>query len=222
MSSSSNSSLFPPKQGDSTSPTTSRETGLSGTTPSSPFGSKTGESTFSSRFATPTLKPAGATSSPQTATSGALGNPFSKPALSALSTPTSPLGKTGTSPAPTSAFGSKPAMPSSFGKTPGTANAPTSPFSKPATSAFGTATAPLRQGCQPRCRPRRRHLGEFALRETHRSDVHFRRAKTCDRHYVSPVVAPGTAAYVSPGSTAEKGEQRRSALLSFSLNQQRH
>ena len=33
MSSSSNSSLFPPKQGDSTSPTTSRETGLSGTTP---------------------------------------------------------------------------------------------------------------------------------------------------------------------------------------------
>ena len=128
MSSSSNSSLFPPKQGDSTSPTTSRETGLSGTTPSSPFGSKTGESTFSSRFATPTLKPAGATSSPQTATSGALGNPFSKPALSALSTPTSPLGKTGTSPAPTSAFGSKPAMPSSFGKTPGTANAPTSPF----------------------------------------------------------------------------------------------
>ena len=149
MSSSSNSSLFPPKQGDSTSPTTSRETGLSGTTPSSPFGSKTGESTFSSRFATPTLKPAGVTSSPQTATSGALGNPFSKPALSALSTPTSPLGKTGTSPAPTSAFGSKPAMPSSFGKTPGTANAPTSPFSKPATSAFGTATAPFGKAASP-------------------------------------------------------------------------
>ena len=148
MSSSSNSSLFPPKQGDSTSPT-SRETGLSGTTPSSPFGNKSGESSFSSRFATPTLKPAGTNPLQQTAaTSGALGNPFSKPALSALSTPTSPIGKT-TSSAPTSPFGSKPTTPSSFSKTPGAAPTPASPFSKPATSAFGTATAPFGKATSP-------------------------------------------------------------------------
>lgn len=40
-------------------------------------------------------------------------------------------------------------MPSSFGKTPGTANAPASPFSKPATSAFGTATAPFGKAASP-------------------------------------------------------------------------
>ena len=143
MSSSSNGSLFPPKQGDASSPTTSRETGLSGTTPSSPFGSKTGENTFSSRFATPTLKPAGANTSQTATTSGALGNPFSKPTLSALSTPTSPLGKPAASPSPASPFGKKPITPSPLGKTPGAAAAPSSPFSKPATSAFGAATSPF-------------------------------------------------------------------------------
>lgn len=145
MSSSSNSSLFSPKQGDSTSAATSRETGPSGNTPSSPFGSKTGESSFSSRFAAPTLKPAGTNAPQQSAPAGTLGNPFSKPALSALSTPTSPLGKPATaSPAPVSPFGKKPATPSSpLGKTPGTAPAPTSPFSKPATSAFETPASPF-------------------------------------------------------------------------------
>ncbi len=149
MSSSSNSSLFPPKQGDATSPTTSRETGLSGTTPSSPFGSKTGENSFSSRFAAPTLKPAGANAPQQGTTSGTLGNPFSKPALSALSTPTSPLGKPAASPAPTSPFGKKPLTPSPLGKTTGTAAAPSSPFSKPATSAFGAATSPFGKANTP-------------------------------------------------------------------------
>lgn len=150
MSSSSNGSLFPPKQGDATSPTTSRETGLSGSTPSSPFGNKTGENTFSSRFATPTLKPAGANTSQTATTSGALGNPFSKPALSALSTPTSPLGKTAASPAPTSPFGKKPITPSPLSKTPGAATTPTSsPFSKPATSAFGAATSPFGKANTP-------------------------------------------------------------------------
>lgn len=149
MSSSSNGSLFPPKQGDASSPTTSRETGLSGTTPSSPFGSKTGENTFSSRFATPTLKPAGANTSQTATTSGALGNPFSKPALSALSTPTSPLGKPAASPAPASPFGKKPITPSPLSKTPGAAAAPSSPFSKPATSAFGAATSPFGKANTP-------------------------------------------------------------------------
>lgn len=150
MSSSSNGSLFPPKQGDATSPTTSRETGLSGSTPSSPFGNKTGENTFSSRFATPTLKPAGANTSQTATTSGALGNPFSKPALSALSTPTSPRGKTAASPAPTSPFGKKPITPSPLSKTPGAATTPTSsPFSKPATSAFGAATSPFGKANTP-------------------------------------------------------------------------
>ncbi len=167
MSPSSNSSLFPPKPGESTSTTTTRETGISGGgTPSSPFGGKTGTNNFSSRFATPTLKPAGATSPQQTGQTGA-GNPFSK---SALSSPTSPFGKPTTSPAspfgkpatpaspspfskpttsPTSPFGKPtPPLSSPFGKTPGT-TAGTTPStagslsSKPATSAFGTPTSPF-------------------------------------------------------------------------------
>lgn len=151
MSPSSNSPLFPPKQSDTGSATGSRESGGSGTTPSSPFGHKTGESGFSSRFAAPTLKPAGANTPHQSPASGTLGNPFSKPAQS----PSSPFGKPATPPA-TSPFGKPAATPSSspfgkpatppsplFGKQPAT---PASPFAKPATppspSPFGKPATP--------------------------------------------------------------------------------
>lgn len=143
MSPSSNSSPFPPKHNEPAGTTRSRETdpaAPSGNTPSSPFGNKTGAgSGFASRFATPTLKPAGTTPlSGHAAHPDALGNPFSKPAQSALKAAPSPFGK--------------PATPSAFAKTGGTTTTGTPPstggaaslFSKSAQSAFNApATSPF-------------------------------------------------------------------------------
>lgn len=144
MSPSSN-ALFPPKTGSATGQTDSRETTGTGSSPSSPFGNKTGDNPFSSRFAAPTLKPAG--TPPPASQPGALGNPFSRPSLSPA--PASPLDKGTTSPSPFS----KPATSSPLAGrtaetpasspfsrpagTPGTTS-PSSPFSRPAAGTTGT------------------------------------------------------------------------------------
>lgn len=136
MSPFSKSPLFPPRQNDPAGTTKSRETDASAPSanaPSSLFGSKTGGGTgFSSRFTTPMLKPAGTSPlSQHAAHPGTLGNPFSKPAQSALTTPSSPFDK-------------KSATSSPFAKTAEAATAKTSPstgsslFSKPAKSVFST------------------------------------------------------------------------------------